>query len=108
MKIKTLSFLALLISFSAVAQNKLYNIKTYGAVGDGKTNDAVAIQKTIDACSAAGGGQVIVPAGHVFLTGPFNLKSFVNLRVEGGAKLLASPDEKLYTQSAFKIGRAHV
>ncbi len=102
MKIKTFFFLALLISFSAVAQNKLYNIKTYGAVGDGKTNDAVAIQKTIDACAAAGGGQVIVPAGHVFLTGPFNLKSFVNLRVEGGAKLLASPDEKLYTQSAFR------
>lgn len=101
MKIKVLTAIALLISLTAIAQQK-FNIKNYGAVGDGKTNDAKSIQKAIDACSAAGGGQVVVPAGHIFLAGPFDLKSFVELRVEGGAKILASPDEKLYTKSAFR------
>lgn len=89
------------MSLNGVAQEK-FNIKNYGAIGDGKTNDAIAIQKAIDACSAAGGGQVLVPAGHVFLSGPFNLKSFIELKVEAGAKILASPDEKVYTKSAFR------
>lgn len=100
MKFNSFFSFLILISFFANAQSK-FNIKKYGAIGNGKTNDAVAIQKAIDACSKAGGGQVIVPAGHVYLSGPFNLKSFVELRVEGGAKILASPDEKLYTESAF-------
>ncbi|WP_029284338.1 glycoside hydrolase family 28 protein [Pedobacter sp. R20-19] len=101
MKFKILIVFVLLFSIHAVAQQK-YNIKKFGAAGDGKTNDAKAIQKAIDACSAAGGGQVLVPAGYVFLSGPFDLKSFVELRIEGGAKILASPDEKLYTKSAFR------
>ncbi|MCZ4223164.1 glycoside hydrolase family 28 protein [Pedobacter rhodius] len=100
MKIKILLFFVLVCS-GAIAQQK-YNIKNYGAKGDGKTNDALAIQKAINACSAAGGGQVIVPSGYTFLAGPFNLKSFVDFRIEGGAKILASPDEKLYTKSAFR------
>ncbi|GGE47695.1 glycosyl hydrolase family 28 [Pedobacter psychrotolerans] len=101
MKFKILIAFLLLSSIHAIAQQK-YNIKNFGAVGDGKTNDAKAIQKAIDACSAAGGGQVLVPTGHVFMSGPFGLKSFVELRIEGGAKILASPDEKLYTKSAFR------
>lgn len=101
MKIKVFIVLALLFSVRVVAQQQ-YNIIKFGAIGDGKTNDAVAIQKAINACSAAGGGQVIVPSGHIFLSGPFDLKSFVELRVEGGAKILASPDENLYTKSAFR------
>lgn len=100
MKIKLL-FAFILCSFSAFAQQK-YNVMDFGALGDGKTNDAKAIQKAIDACASAGGGQVVVPGGHVFLAGPFDLKSFVDLRVEGGAKILASTDEKLYTRSAFR------
>ncbi|WP_163407259.1 glycoside hydrolase family 28 protein [Flavobacterium ajazii] len=88
------------ISLTAVAQ-KVYDVKKYGAKGDGKTNDAVAIQKAIDACSKTG-GQVLIPAPFTFLTGPFNVKSNVDLHIEAGAKILASPDEKLYTESAFR------
>ena len=105
MKLNHLLLFVFLISFSAFAQQKTYNIKNYGAIGDGKTNDAKAIQKAIDECSAAGGGQVLVPSGHTFLTGPFNLKSFVNLHVEAGAKILASPDESIYTESAFRSNK---
>ncbi len=91
-----------LIQAAAIAQQKVYNIANYGAIGDGKTNNAVALQKAIDAASNAGGGRVVVPSGATYLTGPFNLKSNIEFEVQVNARVLASPDEKLYTQSAFK------
>ncbi|TCC99077.1 glycoside hydrolase family 28 protein [Pedobacter psychroterrae] len=84
---------------------KDYNIITYGAVGDGRKDDAAAIQKAIDACSAAGGGRVVVPSGKTYLAGPFKLKSFVEFYVETNAKVLANPDEKVYTESAFRANK---
>src|SRR5438067_604161 len=75
--------------FSAYSIQTTFNIKDYGAVGDGKTDDARAIQKAIDACSAAGGGTVLIPSGYIFLAGPFDLKSFVDFHVEANAKVLA-------------------
>lgn len=81
---------------------KEYNIVDFGALGDGNTDDSQAIQKAIDTCNADGGGKVYVPSGRVFMAGPFNLKSNVNLFLEGNAEILANPDEKVYTQSAFK------
>lgn len=67
-----------------------YDIRDYGAVGDGITNDREAIQEAIDVCSAAGGGRVLVPGGLTFRTGSIELKRFVDLHVETGATLLAS------------------
>lgn len=92
---------ALITTFAGNAQ-RVYNIMTYGARGDGSTNDAPAIQKAIDACSKAGGGQVLLPAGKTFLASPFNLKSNIDFHIEAGATLLANPDEKAYTKSAFR------
>lgn len=102
------TFLCLLfitiLSLPAVAKAKIadFDITAYGAKGDGKTDNAKAIQKTIDACSAAGGGKVIVPAGKVFMTGPFDLKSNIQFCVEINAKVLANPNEAVYTKSAFR------
>lgn len=87
---------------SQVFGQKTFSITTYGAVGDGKTDDAKAIQAALDACHAAGGGRVLVPAGQTFLCGPVFLKSHVELYVDVNAKLLANPDESVYTRSAFK------
>src|SRR5688572_2517572 len=81
---------------------KEYNIVSYGAKGDGHTDDALAIQKAIDACSAAGGGRVVIPSGKTYLSGPFKLKSFVDFYMEANAKILANPNEKVYTESAFR------
>ena len=72
---------------------------------DGQTDDAAAIQRAINACSAAGGGTVIIPAGHTFLCGPLYLKSYVNLHLEPNSRLLANPDESIYTESAFRENR---
>ena len=66
------------------------NICDFGALGDGKALNTDAIQAAIDACTAAGGGRVAVPAGK-FLSGTLCLKSNVELHLES-AELIASLD----------------
>lgn len=78
-----------------VFKSTTYNIKDYGAVGDGQTLNTEAIEKAIDACSSSGGGNVLVPPG-LWLTGPIGLKSNVNLHTERGALVIFSTDHNLY------------
>jgi hypothetical protein len=70
-------------------------ITAFGAVADGKTNNAASIQQAIDKVSAAGGGQVIVPPGN-FMSGPVFLKSGVNLHLQLGACLLGPTNRSDY------------
>jgi unsaturated rhamnogalacturonyl hydrolase len=72
-----------------------FPITSYGAASDGKTDCTGAIRKAIEACHQAGGGHVIVPAGE-FLTGPIQLKSGVDLHLQGGATLKFATDPKAY------------
>jgi polygalacturonase len=76
--------------------DRTFNIKDYGAVSDGQTLNTQAIAKAIAACSAAGGGTVLIPAG-LWLTGPIELKSNINLHADRGALILFSPDHSLYS-----------
>jgi len=73
-------------------------ITDFGAVPDGATNNAVAIQKAIDACAAGGGGRVVVPAGGVFVSGKLFLRSRVELHMEHAATLLCSGEIEDVTQ----------
>ncbi|MGA3068244.1 MAG: glycoside hydrolase family 28 protein [Tepidisphaeraceae bacterium] len=75
--------------------NKTFSIADYGAVGDGTTLNTDAITKALTACSQAGGGTVLVPAGK-FLTGPFTLVSNLDLKIDQGATLIFSDDNTLY------------
>ena len=59
---------------SPTIPDKTFRVVDYGTVGDGKTLNTSALQKAIDACSAAGGGMVLVPTGR-FLAGPSNLRA---------------------------------
>lgn len=82
----------LLLCFMTVtvySQNKVFNITSFGAIGDGKTSNTFSIQKAIDSAFASGGGQVLVPAGK-FVTGVIYLRSGVNLHIAEGATLLGS------------------
>ncbi|MFC1633801.1 alpha-glucuronidase family glycosyl hydrolase [Planctomycetota bacterium] len=67
-----------------------FNVRHYGAVGDGTVNDAPAINKAIDACNAAGGGTVFVLSG-IYTSGSIHIKSNVTLSLDKGAVLKAMP-----------------
>ena len=94
----------LVLSLSSYAQ-RIYNVVDYGAVGNKIVDDAKAIQQAIDECSANGGGTVLLPANHTFMSGPLCLKSNVDLHLEATAVLLANPDEGIYKLSAFGENR---
>lgn len=76
----------------------LFNIRDYGAVGDGLVKDTNAVQRTIDACAEAGGGRVVLPAG-TYLCGTLYLKSNVEFHLAGGAVVLGSPDLTDYNKN---------
>jgi polygalacturonase len=88
--------LILLFLFSFFSPSvKIFDITDYGAKGDGKTLNSLAIQKTIDECVKNGGGTVWIPAG-VFLCGEIELKSNLTLHLDNGATLLGSPEIRDY------------
>ncbi len=89
MKNKSLLFAMVFYSVASIAQVKDVVITSAGAVADGRTNNAVVIQKLIDKASAGGGGKVIVPPGN-FMIGSISLKSNVELHVQLGGVLLGS------------------
>jgi hypothetical protein len=72
-----------------------YNIRDFGAKGDGKTLDTPAVQAAIDACHREGGGTVVVPDG-TFLIGTIEMKSNVTLHIAAQGKLFGSADGKQY------------
>jgi len=72
-----------------------FNIVKYGAISDGLTLNTRSINQAIDACSKNGGGVVLVPTG-LWSTGPVELKSNVNLHLQGGAVLSFTRDMSQY------------
>lgn len=72
-----------------------FNVRDFGAKGDGTTKDTAAIQRAIDAANAVGGGEVLLPKG-VYLCGSVFLKSGVDFHLAEGAVLKGSPDSADY------------
>jgi len=71
------------------AAEALFNVRTFGATGDGKTVDTPAINKAIEAVAAAGGGTLLFPAG-TYVCFTIRLKSNVDLYLSRGCTILAA------------------
>lgn len=71
----------------------MYNVKDYGAKGDGINIDSTGIQRAIDACAENGGGTVFIPAG-TYVCGTMHLKSHVHILFEKAALILGSKNIK--------------
>ncbi len=99
------------------------NVKdaAYGATGDGVSDDTAAIQRAIDAVSAAGGGIVDIPAGNYMINTLYQtgnsyekaglvLKSNIIVRIASGATLYAIPNgEKSYQMfSITHVDNVHI
>jgi polygalacturonase len=78
------------VSTSPVSKTS-WNVRDFGARGDGQAKDTVAVQKALDTCASAGGGTVIVPSG-TFLIGSIVLGANTTLQLERGANLMGRPD----------------
>jgi len=91
--ILSLSLLALASSLNGQKANpeSVYNVKSFGAIGDSITMDTKAIQAAINACTEKGGGTVWIPAGKYHI-GTIRLKSNITLSLDYGAYLLGSQD----------------
>lgn len=97
----------MMVSLMAHASSADYNVRDYGAKGDGKTLDHHAINAAIDSCVAHGGGRVVVPAG-TYLCGSIRMKSHVELHLSAGAKILAAPAKmKAYDEAESWEGPAY-
>src|SRR6516164_518946 len=99
---KILSFaeilFALAIAGCATAKDSphtVFNVRDFGAVGDGANKDTVAFQKALDTCAVSGGGEVIVPAGN-YLIGSVQIGNRTTLRLETNSVIIGSGDTNDY------------
>ena len=90
------TLIALFVSGMITAHT--YDVRDYGAKGDGKTLDSPCINAAIEACAAKGGGTVTLPAGE-YLSGSIHLKSNIDLHLDPGAKIIATSDKTAYDKS---------
>ena len=97
MNLKVFSIVILMLQ-AASAWSTVYNVRNYGAKGDGKTLDSPAINAAIEAAVKDGGGQVLLPAG-TYLSGSIRLKSNIDLHLMPGATILAGSEKGIYDES---------
>lgn len=91
----------------AESQHRIFDVRNYGATGDGQTMDTAAIRKTIQVAATEGGGTVLFPPG-TYLTGTFELFSNVTLELLAGAVILGSKNVSDYADiTDFGFGKIY-
>ena len=81
--------------------NSLYDVRAFGACGDGRHVNTVEIQAAIDSCSRNGGGKVVFPSS-VFRTGTIELKDHTILELSAGCVIQGSPEISDYAKGCGK------
>jgi polygalacturonase len=84
-------------------QQPVFNVRSYGAVGDGKTVDTASVNRAIEAAAAAGGGFVFFPSG-TYLCFSIHLKSYVHLYLDQGATILAADSPQPGQRTGYNGG----
>jgi hypothetical protein len=84
----------------------VFNVRTFGASGDGIKNDTEAINQAIAACAESGGGVVFIPQGR-FLSGTIVLKSNVTLYLDNNAVIVGTTDIHSYRSFNLKEDPSH-
>ena len=92
---RTLTITAMLLTVMSCTSQTVWDITDYGAIGDGLSDNTLAINRAVSLCSQAGGGTVLIPEGD-FVSGTVFLKSGVTLKLEQGARLSGSLDLDAY------------
>jgi polygalacturonase len=88
---------------AASSAEAIYNVRNFGATGDGKTIDSPAINKAIEAVAAAGGGTLVFPAG-TYMCFSIHLKSHVDLWLDRGCTILAADSPKKGDATGYNGG----
>jgi polygalacturonase len=83
-----------------VFPERIFDIREYGAIPDGKTLNTEALRDVVAACHAQGGGTIRVPEGN-WLTGPIQLRSNIRFHVERGALVRFSTHFEDYLPVVF-------
>ncbi len=78
-----------------------FDVRSYGAVGDGTTLDTAAIQRALDEAAAAGGGRVLLSGGRRFLSGGLQLRAGLEFHLADDAELLVSTDPSHFPNQAL-------
>jgi polygalacturonase len=89
-------------SVPAAQQTSVFNVRTFGARGDGLNLDSPPVNMAIDAASKAGGGIVYFPSGN-YLSGSIRLKSHITLYLDQGAVIVAIQDTTAYDKAEPNI-----
>ncbi len=99
-----LQIMALLLTMAGLAASAaeqspppwaVFEVKAFGAVGDGLVKDTAAIQNALDACAAAGGGTVYIAPG-TYLCGSLHLRTGATVWLDAGAIIKGSEDNNDY------------
>jgi polygalacturonase len=110
--LKTFAIIFMLLILSVYSfggtNDSFYNVKKYGAKGDGKSLDSKSINKAIDEASRNGGGTVYLPSGS-YLSGSIRLRSNVSLLIDQGATIIAATvsAENQYDEQEPGAGNAY-
>jgi hypothetical protein len=83
-----------------------FNVKDYGAAGDGVADDTSAIQAAIDAANTAGGGTIYFPSGDYKTDSQVTLQSDIELRGDMNAKLL--PSDTVPSYAYYATGESNI